>query len=23
MAATGTYKADWFLHFLGLESFPH
>jgi hypothetical protein len=23
VAATGTYKADWFLHFLGLESFPH
>jgi hypothetical protein len=22
VAATGTYKADWFLHFLGLESFP-
>ena len=23
VAATGAYKADWFLHFLGLESFPH
>lgn len=23
VAATGTYKANWFLHFLGLESFPH
>jgi hypothetical protein len=23
VAATGTYKADWFLHFLGLESFPN
>jgi hypothetical protein len=22
VAATGSYKADWFLHFLGLESFP-
>ncbi|MEN9518943.1 MAG: hypothetical protein RLZZ381_1531 [Cyanobacteriota bacterium] len=22
IAATGTYKADWFLHFLGLEFFP-
>lgn len=23
VTATGTYKADWFLRFLGLESFPH
>lgn len=23
VAATGSYKADWFLRFLGLESFPH
>jgi len=23
VAATGAYKADWFLRFLGLESFPH
>jgi hypothetical protein len=23
VAATGNYKADWFLHFLGLESFPN
>jgi hypothetical protein len=23
VAATGTYKADWFLRFLGLESFPY
>jgi hypothetical protein len=23
VAATGTYKADWFLRFMGLESFPH
>lgn len=22
VAATGGYKADWFLHFMGLESFP-
>ena len=22
VAATGSYKADWFLHFMGLESFP-
>lgn len=23
VAATGRYRADWFLHFLGLESFPN
>jgi hypothetical protein len=23
VAATGHYRADWFLRFLGLESFPH
>lgn len=23
VAAIGTYRADWFLHFLGLESFPN
>jgi hypothetical protein len=23
VAATGQYRADWFLRFLGLESFPH
>ncbi|WP_019503876.1 hypothetical protein [Pleurocapsa sp. PCC 7319] len=23
VAATGSYKADWFLRFMGLESFPH
>ena len=23
VAATGSYRADWFLRFLGLESFPH
>jgi hypothetical protein len=23
VAATGYYRADWFLRFLGLESFPH
>ncbi len=23
VAATGYYRADWFLHFLGLESFPN
>lgn len=23
IAATGSYKADWFLHFMGLESFPN
>jgi hypothetical protein len=23
VAATGHYRADWFLHFLGLESFPN
>ncbi len=23
VAANGSYRADWFLHFLGLESYPH